>query len=168
LRLGTFRILEFRIMCGVLDIKESEGASGVGGTTAELLNIRGMDGASSVGGGTTDYVARKEGPSSEVNVGPTEYVYVPVDEATRAGDSSDEEQTSIVAAVRTQPIGEEAHATQEQYRQAAMIREVPPEAAPPTPTDLVEVSEGAVAPTVDFRCITSLLLVIWFCLSVVI
>jgi len=101
-------------------------------------------------------VARKEGPSSEVNVGPTEYVYVPVDEATRAGDSSDEEQTSIVAAVRTQPIGEEAHATQEQYRQAAMIREVPPEAAaaaPPTPTDLVEVSEGAVAPTVDFSSI---------------
>lgn len=151
-------------MCGVLDIKESEGASGVGGTTAELLNIRGMDGASSVGGGTTDYVARKEGPSSEVNVGPTEYVYVPVDEATRAGESSDEEQSSIVAAVRTQPIGEEAHATQEQYRQAAMIREVPPEAAaaPPTPTDLVEVSEGAVAPTVDFRCITSLLLVFGF------
>lgn len=136
----------------------------MGGTTAELLNIRGMDGASSVGGGTTDYVARKEGPSSEVNVGPTEYVYVPVDEATRAGESSDEEQTPVVAAVRTQPIGEEAHATQEQYRQAAMIREVPPEAsaAPPTPTDLVEVSEGTVAPTVDFRCITSLLLVFGF------
>lgn len=148
-------------MCGVLDIKESEGASGVGGTTAEFMNIRGMDGASSAGGETTDYLARKEGPSSEVNVGPTEYVYVPVNGATEAGESSDEEQNSIVAAMRTQPIGEEAHATQEQYRQDAMNREVPPEAAaaPPTPTDLVEVSEGDVAPTVDFRCTASLPLV---------